>query len=114
MSVIDDYLVKLEGVDKTIIETMYAITREMVPSATEELSYGMPAFKYKGKGLIAVMANKKFLSLYPFGSVKKLNLDLSAYECTPGSIHFSANHPIPDDLLRKIITMRVQQIEASS
>ncbi len=112
MSVIDDYLSKLDQTKRPIVENMYSIIRKTVPTATEELSYGMPAFKYKGKGLIAIMANKNFLSLYPFGSIERLGLDLSAYECTTGSIHFSVDTPIPDNLLRKIITARLQQIEA--
>jgi uncharacterized protein YdhG (YjbR/CyaY superfamily) len=92
---------------------MYGIVRQMVPGATEELSYAMPAFKYKGKGLVAIMANKKFLSLYPFSAVDKLGVDLSAFERTSGSIHFSLDKPIADDLLCKIITARLRQIDKS-
>jgi uncharacterized protein YdhG (YjbR/CyaY superfamily) len=111
MSVIDEYLHNLSGQEKAVVQHMYALVRQMVPSATEELSYAMPAFKYKGKGLVAIMANKNFLSLYPFGSVQRLGLDLSAYQCTSGSIHFSVNKPIPDELLRQVITARQQQID---
>lgn len=111
MSVIDDYLASLSGPAKTTIEHMYGIVRKMVPNATEELSYAMPAFKYKGKGLVAIMSNKEFLSLYPFGAVDRLGVDVSAYERTSGSIHFSADKPIPDDLLRQIVTARMQQID---
>lgn len=110
MSVIDNYLARLSGPEKTLIEHMYGIVRQMAPDATEELSYAMPAFKHKGKGLVAIMANKNFLSLYPFGAVDKLGIDLSAYECTTGSIHFSVDKPIPDDVLRRIVAARLQQI----
>jgi uncharacterized protein YdhG (YjbR/CyaY superfamily) len=90
---------------------MYAVVRELVPNVTEELSYAMPAFKYKGKGLVAIMSNKNFLSLYPFGAVEKLGLDLSAYEQTSGSVHFSTTNPISDELLQKIIAARMRQID---
>jgi len=113
MSVIDDYLVTLFGTEKALLKHMYGVVRRMVPTATEELSYAMPAFKYKGKGLVAIMANKQFLSLYPFGSVGGLGLDLSGFEGTKGSIHFSVEHPLPDDLLCQIITARMQQIEGA-
>lgn|ERR1700689_3415423 len=109
MSVIDDYLVTLSEPAKTTISHMYGIVRDIVPDATEEMSYAMPAFKCKGKSLVAIMANKKFLSLYPFCALDKLGLDLSEFECTSGSIHFSAKKPISDDLLRKIITARMKQ-----
>jgi uncharacterized protein YdhG (YjbR/CyaY superfamily) len=114
MTVIDDYLAQLEGKEKHLIAHMYDIVRQMVPEATKELSYAMPAFKYKGKGLIAIMANKDFLSLYPFSAGEKLGLDLSAFECTSGSIHFTVKKPIPDVLLRQIITVRQQQIDGQT
>lgn len=111
MSVVDDYIANLSGPEQATIAHMYGIVREMVPDATEEISYAMPAFKHKGKSLVAIMANKNFLSLYPFCAVDKLGVDLSGYECTSGSIHFSPENPIPDDLLRQIITARVKQID---
>ena|GEM_PF-6263773 len=51
MTVVDDYLDQLSGSDRQVIEPMYQQVRTLVPDATEELSYAMPAFKYKGKGL---------------------------------------------------------------
>jgi uncharacterized protein YdhG (YjbR/CyaY superfamily) len=114
MSVIDNYIASLHDPDQTVIAHMYEVVRELVPDHTEELSYAMPACKYNGMGLVAIMANKHFLSLYPFGAVENLGLDLSAYECTTGSIHFSAQNPLPDELLRQIIVVRLEQIKASS
>jgi uncharacterized protein YdhG (YjbR/CyaY superfamily) len=108
MSVIDDYLASLSGPEKALIAHMYEIVRREVPEATEGISYGMPAFKYEGKGLVAIMANKYFLSLYPFCAVEKLGLDVSNFECTSGSIHFNTDKPITDDLLRQILIARMR------
>lgn len=112
MSVIDDYLATLKGPEKELIERMCKSIRQLVPDATEEMSYAMPAFKYRGKGLAAIIANKHFLSLYPFTGVAKLGVDLSDYECTSGSIHFTVDKPIPEKLLRQIITARLEQIDS--
>jgi uncharacterized protein YdhG (YjbR/CyaY superfamily) len=110
MSVIDDYLATRKEPERSTIERMYTIIREMVPAAAEEISYGMPAFKYKNYGLMAVMVTKHGLSLYPFCAIKRLGVDLSEFETTTGSIHFTAEHPLPDDLLRNIISARLRQI----
>lgn len=110
MSVIDDHLQVLSGPEKQTIGHMYKEVRRLVPEATEEMSYAMPSFKYRGKGLVAIMAHKNFMSLYPFGAVEKLGLDLSAYECTSGSIHFSVDKPISDELLKNIVEARQRQI----
>jgi len=112
MSVIDDFMPSLTPENKQVIGHMYAIVRQQVPDATEELSYGMPAFKWRGKGLIAVMPTKDGLSLYPFCAVSRLGIDLSDYAMTSGSIHFSLEQPVPDELLKQIIIARQQQITA--
>lgn len=88
--------------------TLYGLR---VPDATEELSYAMPAFKYKGKSLVAIIARKNFLSLYPFGAIEKLGVDVSGLETTKGSIHFTVDKPLSDKLLRDIITARLRQIQ---
>jgi uncharacterized protein YdhG (YjbR/CyaY superfamily) len=111
MTVIDDYLQTLDTPTRGVVAHMYDIARELTPQTTEELSYGMPSLRYKGKSLVSIMANKNFLSLYPFGAVERLGLDFSAFETTTGSIHFSLDHPISDDLLRQIVTARMLQIE---
>lgn len=111
MSVIDDYLVGLSDDKKVIIEHMYDVVRQIVPDTTEGLSYSMPCLKYKGKAMVAIMANKNFLSLYPFGSVKRLGVDVSAFEQTSGSIHFTPDKLISDELLKAIIESRKRQIE---
>lgn len=109
MSVIDDYLATLSGTEKDIVAHMYDVVREAVPNATEELSYAMPAFKHQGKAFIAIMVNKDFMSMYPFGAVEQLGLDLSNFECTSGSIHFTQQNPVSDDLLRKIIAASLRK-----
>ncbi len=110
MSVVDDYLVTVADPEKSVLEHMYAAVREAVPDTTEELSYNMPAFKWQGKGLIAIMSNKNFMSIYPFCNHERLGLDLSGYETTKGSIHFTLEHPVSDELLRAIIAARQKQI----
>jgi len=57
------------------------------------------------------MSNKNFYSLYPFCDVSKLGLDLSDFECTSGSIHFSPDKPISPDLLQQVIEARLKQIK---
>jgi uncharacterized protein YdhG (YjbR/CyaY superfamily) len=109
MTVVDEYLTSLDGAEKAIISHMYGVVREMVPDASEALSYNMPAFKKDGKAFIAIMANKDFMSVYPFSNLEPLGLDFSDYECTKGSIHFTLEHPISDDLLRTIITARLKR-----
>jgi uncharacterized protein YdhG (YjbR/CyaY superfamily) len=110
MTVIDEYLASLHGPEKEIIEHMYDVVREMVPGANEELSYNMPTFKHKQRGVVAIMANKNYMSLYPFCNLERLGLDMQGFETTKGSIHFTVERPISDELLRRIMAKRLEQI----
>lgn len=110
MSCIDEYLETVTGRQHEILAHMYSLVREAMPDATEELSYNMPTFKWQGKGVVAILSNKNFMSIYPFCNHGHLGLDLSSYETTKGSIHFTLEHPVSDELLRTIIAARQQQI----
>jgi uncharacterized protein YdhG (YjbR/CyaY superfamily) len=112
MTVIDDYLGDMHEPYRTVIAHMYDIVKDVAKDPTEERYYGMPAFKYRGKGLVSILANRNFLSLYPYCAIQSLGLNLSSFEHTSGSIHFSVDKPLPDDLLRSIITARIKQIDA--
>jgi uncharacterized protein YdhG (YjbR/CyaY superfamily) len=110
MTVVDDYLRTLDGQERQILVRMYSLVRRLVPDATEDISYAMPAFKYEGKGLVAIIANSHFMSLYPFAAVKRLGVDLSGYQCTDGSVHFTTDRPLSDELLQQIVVARLKQI----
>ncbi len=109
---VDDYIASLSGAERKVVQHVYDLARKLVPEAEQAVYYGMPCLKYKGKGLVSVMATKKHLSLYPFSAVERvISLDeLKEFETTSGSIHFTPEHPIPDQLLRKIITERREVI----
>lgn len=114
MPVIDDYIASVNPEERAEFERISRMVQEAVPSPGQGLSYGMPAYLYRGWPLISFVVTKKFLSIYPFsGKVVELLKDkLSEFETTPGSIHFSVGRPIPDELLREIIAARMREIEA--
>ncbi|MFI5061910.1 MAG: iron chaperone [Actinomycetales bacterium] len=113
---VSEYLSTIEGADRDALERVYAIARELVPEAEEGTSYGMPALIYRGKGLVSTLRTTKFLSLYPYsGAVVAANLKvLAGFETTSGSIHFTAEHPLPDAAVRRIVETRRAEIDAKA
>ena len=116
MGDVADYLATIEEPHRTELARVYAVAAEVVPPAVEGSSYGMAALLYRDKGLIAAVRAKKFLSLYPYsGSVlSDLADSLTDFETTSGSLHFSVEHPVPDDLLRRILELRRAEIDAKA
>lgn len=113
---VSTYLSTIEGADRDALERIYVIAREIVPEAEEGTSYAMAALIYRGKGLIATVQAKEFLSLYPYsGAVVAATLDaLANFETTTGSIHYSAEHQLPDAVVRRIVQARRAEIDAKT
>ena len=113
---VSSYLSKIEGEDRAALERVYTIARKVVPEAEEGVSYAMAALLYRGKGLIAAVQAKKFLSLYPYsGKVVAATLDaLGDFETTTGSIHYSADHQLPEATVRRIVEARRAEIDAKA
>lgn len=83
------------------------------PGAEEGISSGVPAFKYKGKYLASMNAAKNHLSLFVMrgDAIKSVKDDLSGFETTNVSVRFTPNKPIPADLVTKIISARMHEID---
>ena len=114
MGKVTEYVRTVEEPHRTELARVYAVARAVVPEAVEGTSYAMAALLYRGKGLIATVRAKQFLSLYPFSGrvLSDLAGELTDFETTRGSLHYSVEHPVPDDLLRRIVELRRAEIDA--
>lgn len=109
---IDDYLAGVPEPGRTTLETVRRTIRELLPDAEECISYGMPAFKVKGKTVAGLAAFKNHLSYLPHsGSVlPELDTDLAGYTSTKGSLHFPLDEPLEPDLVAKLVRTRLHQL----
>lgn len=116
MGDVQDYLGTVEEPHRAALARVYEIAAEVVPEAIEGTSYAMAALLYRGKGLIATVRARKFLSLYPYSGTVLADLaaDLTDFETTSGSLHYSVEHPLPADLVRRIVELRRAEIDAKA
>ena len=112
MGTVDDSLAALPEPDRGCLERVIGIARAMVPEAVEGMSYGMPALKFEGKPLIGVVAAAKHLSVFPFSPavIDAVAGRLEGYSLSKGTIRFTADHPLPDDVLEEIVRLRRAEI----
>ncbi len=88
-----------------------AIRSAVPPEATEAISYGMPAFKYKGV-LVWFAAFSNHCSLFPGSSViEAFKNELKGFSTSKGTIHFPVDKPLPAALVKKLVKARVAQNE---
>lgn len=88
---------------KKIREGVYTV----VPEAVPVMSYGMPAFKWKGKILVYFAAWKEHIGLYP-PVPAALKKEVANYAGPKGNLQFPLNKPIPYGLIKKIVKYRAQ------
>ena len=114
MGTVTDYLIAREGENQRALEHVIAVARELVPDSTEGESYGMPALLHRGKAFVAAMEAKQHLGLYPFSGqvLQGFAAELSDFSWSPGAVQFTAERPVPDDLLRRILSARISEIDA--
>jgi len=116
MTAIDDYLKRIEPSKKKALARIRALAREVVPSAEESISYGMPTLKYQGKPFLGFDAHKNHIGIYPYSGhvIEKLKDDLRGYQLTKGAIQVPLDEPIPKTKLRKVIALRLKAIRADA
>ena len=84
---------------------------EILPEADQGISYGVPAFKVRGKAIAGFAAFKNHLSYLPHsGSVfPRLHDELEGYTTSSGALRFGIDEPLPVPLVEKLIAVRLQQ-----
>jgi uncharacterized protein YdhG (YjbR/CyaY superfamily) len=72
----------------------------------------MPAFRVEGKTVAGFAAFKNHLSYLPHsGSVlAALAGDVAGYETSTGSLRFAVDKPLPKQLVRKLVRMRMREV----
>jgi len=110
---IDRYLAALDEPERDTLEALRRSILDVVPGAEQCISYGMPAFKVRGKTVAGFAAFKHHLSYLPHsGSVlPALGDDLAGYDMTKGSLHFAVDEPLPEPLVQKLVTTRLRQLD---
>ena len=113
---VDDYFGGLDASARAAFEHIRSLVMDMVPEAEQGTSYGMAALKYRQKPLLAFLAARHHLSIFPFSSrvVDAVRGQLTAFDLSKGTIRFTAGVPLPDEVVREIVRHRVNEIAGAA
>jgi uncharacterized protein YdhG (YjbR/CyaY superfamily) len=108
---IDQYLGTLDEPKRATLAQLRDTIVAIVPDAEQCISYGMPAFKLRGKTIAGFAAFKNHLSYLPHsGSViTRLAEETEGYTKTKGSLHFPIDKPLPKTLVKKLLDDRMAE-----
>ena len=106
---IDEYISRFAPDVQEILAKFRITIRDAAPDAEEIISYQMPAFRQHGM-LVYFAAWKEHIGLYPpiFGDAA-IEKAVSEYAGPKGNLQFPLDKPIPWNLMKRIIRLRVKQ-----
>ena len=106
---VDAYLNALPEDQKSALAHLRQLIKTTALKAEEVISYGMPAYKYHGM-LVYFAAFKAHCSLFAVNN-DAFHEELENYKTSKGTIQFTPEKPIPDDLVKRIIQFRMRANE---
>jgi uncharacterized protein YdhG (YjbR/CyaY superfamily) len=111
---IDEYIAAAPTEVRSILKKIRATIRAAAPDAKEVISYRMPAFRLHGV-LVYFAAFKNHIGMYPpISGDAKLQKEVAPYAGPKGNLRFPLDQPIPYDLIKRIVSLKVKQDQAKA
>lgn len=112
MGELTEYLDGLDEPARGALRHVCDLAHRLVPGLEEGRSYGVPALIHQRNPLVGVQSTAKHLSVIPYSAevVAAVAPDLEGYSLSKGTIRFSADSPVPDAVLTRVIELRRAEI----
>jgi uncharacterized protein YdhG (YjbR/CyaY superfamily) len=108
---VDAYIAALPDEKRVAMAALRETINAAAPDAVETIAYKMPALRRGGRFLVSYDAYKAHYSLFPASDavVAGLGDELAPYLTGKGTISFPVDQPLPIDLVRRIVEVRVAE-----
>jgi uncharacterized protein YdhG (YjbR/CyaY superfamily) len=115
INTVDEYLSQLPDNVFIVLENIRQIIKFLVPDAEETISYRVPSYKFNGM-LVGFGASKNHCSFFVMSStlLKEFEEEVKDFYTSTGTIRFTPEKPIPNELITRIVMTRVAENEAKS
>ncbi len=99
---------------RAALEQLRDVIAAAAPEAVEAISYGVPAFKYRGRPLVSFGAGKSHCAFYVQSpAVMDAHREvLASFDTSKGTVRFAADAPLPDDLVARLVRARIAETDA--
>ncbi len=107
---VDEYLAGVPPRYRAALQRLRRTIAAAAPEAEETISYQMPAFRQGGM-LVYFAAFSDHLSLF-IGSAtsrSRFAAELEPFLAGKGTVHFTPERPLPDELVARIVRARVAE-----
>jgi uncharacterized protein YdhG (YjbR/CyaY superfamily) len=114
---VDAYIAAFPKPAQAMMKQLRAAIKSTAHDVTEKISYGIPFYEYKYPGykgrLVYFGGFKNHVSIFAWGREVDKYKELSQYKTSKGTIQFPLGVKIPVALVKKIVKLRMKQIDRS-
>lgn len=112
---VEAYLANVPEPARGMLERIRAVVRRLAPDAEEVIAYGIPTFRLNGN-LVHYAAFSNHCSFFPGAAAASdaFGQELAGFKTSKGTIRFTSDNPLPDDLVERITIARIEQNRAKS
>jgi uncharacterized protein YdhG (YjbR/CyaY superfamily) len=112
---IDAYINSHTKEEKVVLEELRQIIHS-VSDFEEDIVYGMPAFRYKGKVVAGFRIYSRHTGFYPYSGniLGKFSAKLKEFKTSIGAVQFPRGKSLPRTLVREIIRARMKEIDSQN
>jgi len=112
---IDGYLAQLDPAKRAALQKVRAAIHAAAPGAEECISYGVPAFRLKGRVLMHMGAAAHHCAIYPGARpVRVFAAELAKFDTSKGTVRFAPDRPLPASLVRALVRERIAEQAAAA
>ncbi len=106
---IEEYIASFPKKTAQKLQAIRKLVRTLAPEAQEVISYNMPAFKLNGI-LLYFAGYANHIGVYPYpATLVKFSKELADYKSGKSTIKIPLSEQVPLDLLKKVITYRIEE-----
>ena len=112
---VDAYIDAAPAPFRASLERTRRLIKAAAPEAVEAFGYGIPGFKYLGRPLVYYGAWKTHCALYGVSPrlIEAISADLPGHEVSKGTVRFTPDKPLPDQLITKLVEARIAENQAA-
>jgi uncharacterized protein YdhG (YjbR/CyaY superfamily) len=110
---IDAFLADVPPDKRKALQSLRRMIRKAAPRAKEGFSYGLPAFRYAGRPLVAFAAAKGHCGFYVMSPkvMEAHAAKLKGRDVSKGTIRFTPDKPLPASLVSSVVKARMKEID---
>jgi uncharacterized protein YdhG (YjbR/CyaY superfamily) len=110
---VDDFMAGLDEPAAGAVARVLDRAMAVVPDAVQSTSYGMAALRWKGRPLLGFSVATAHLAVHPFSpaAVDAVRGRLPGFALSKGTVRFTTEAPIPDDVVTALVAARRDEID---